>query len=456
MLLAELLLAAALVMPRLTPLLLLACAAGLAVVVARWPIVGAVGLLLLAASVLAQGAFAFPLGSVELRGYELAVVGLLVLAAVAPRDATWGGAAGLCLAAFLGWLGIATWLALSSGATTLSDAVAWGRPFAMFALVFVVIRLFGQPRQLNRLLVAGAVIGALTGAVALAVAVAPATVGMLGPGAEDFVTTSGVWESLSRIRMPGVALAYALFIFAVVRLIAGRGRARAGWALVLAGMTLNLVLSFNRNMWIGLLFGLALLLVLGGVRLRRRVLAGGVAVVVGVTLIFAVGIDTSRGSRLDPLVERATTLLDPQAVQRENSLVARRNEADRAWAVFREHPLTGIGPGTSFGVYFGETLRPGVTRISPQLFLHNQYQYLLLIGGLPLLLLFLGFLGAALRASWRARATPEALAMGIGTVMMALSAFVMISFASPDQATALALVAGAALAYGRHHGGART
>lgn len=110
-------------------------------------------------------------------------------------------------------------------------------------------------------------------------------------------------------------------------------------------------LSFNRNMWIGAVFGLALLLLMGGGRLRRGVVLVLMATASLAAAALLVGLERDRDSALVPVIARGETLLDPGALERENSLQDRFSESGRAWEAFTQRPLTGIGVGTSFGVF---------------------------------------------------------------------------------------------------------
>jgi O-antigen ligase len=211
-------------------------------------------------------------------------------------------------------------------------------------------------------------------------------------------------------------------------------------------MAANLVLSLNRNMWIGLLLGLAVLMFIGGMRVRRPVWIGVLALVGAIAIIAIAGVQVDRGP-LAGFAERGQTLFSPQKTTEENSLQDRGKETRQAWLTFKEHPVIGIGPGAEFGVYFDE-LQPGGLgyKRTHQLFLHNQYLYLLLICGLPGLLAFLGFLTASVGRARNFLWDVDVATWAVGVGMIALSAFVMISFADASSALAIGLLCGAIVA----------
>jgi O-antigen ligase len=405
------------------------------------PIVGAMGLALAIRFPLATlcvaaflGASVLPssfvsvggFGPVRPRGFELALGALLVMAVFLPRRRWTGGAAALLLTAFLALMGLSVALAHADSRADLSDLVNWVRPFGLLAFFYVVIRVVPDQRALRRLLAFCAAVGAFSGLVALALTLQPSLAHYIAGGKLVSVSDS---YSANRVRVPGVALAYAFFWFAVLRTIATRGWRRAGWAAVIAGDVLNIGLSLNRNMWIGLAFGLALMLLLGGFQVRRRILAGLAVLTLAIGAI-AVAPGESVGQRqIAPVLQRGATLLSPETEAQDPSVLSRKRETEIAWSVVQANPVFGIGPGVPFGVTFDEATGSSARAVVPQLFLHNQYLYLVLVAGFPAAVCFVGFLLLNLRRAWRPGARdPELVALGVGLASIMLSGIVMISF----------------------------
>jgi O-antigen ligase len=443
--LAELLLAASVVSERLHPLMFLLVGVIGFVAIVRYPLFG-MGLVIgLTATFLPSDYLQIQVGSLALGYHEVALFGVLGAAVAFPRAKTWGGVAGGCLAVFFAVLGLATILAISSGHLRFADAVAWGRMFALLLVFYAVVRLFPDRASLARLMQVAVAAAALSGFVALIIAFGVDLSPVLGEAATYYVNTDLGLGGIPRIRLPGIALAYPLFWYAALHIPRSRGTGRLGWTLAVLGMTANLALSLNRNMWAGLLLGLAVLMFIGGVRVRRPVGVGVLALVGAVALIAIAGIQVDRGP-LAGFAERGQTLFSPEKTTQENSLQDRGKETEQAWRTIREHPVIGIGPGAEFGVYFDELQPGGTYKRGHQLFLHNQYLYLLLICGIPGLLAFLGFLTAAVgRARWHLSDTDIATwAVGVG--MIAVSAFVMISFADASSALGIGLLCGAIVA----------
>lgn len=427
------------------PLLLLAGIAGVAFVL-RFPIATALVLFGLTDFIFYPTFFALEIGPLNVRPHELALLGLLFLAVVRPKRQTWGGAPGLALAAFLAMLALAGGLALLDGRAPLTDIFNWARPFALLTLFYVVVRLFPGPRERRLLLTGGAAIAATAGLVALIVALGAGFGDTLAGGGETILKKEEGAAGLLRVRLAGLSMAYALFWFVVVRLLTAVQGKRFGWALALAGMTVAIAISFNRNMWLGLIAGLILMMVVGGPFVRNRLTAAIAVSIAGIALLASFGSATD-SPILEPVVQRGSTLFNPRKVQQSNSLTNRSQETRVALPKAQRHALTGIGPGVDFGVYNFDFVGPHSVKVETQLFLHNQYLYLLLICGVPGLVAFLLFLSIpALRAFRRAPTDAAITACGVGIVMIMISAIVAIYFSVEDMTTVLGLLAGVIVA----------
>ena len=75
----------------------------------------------------------------------------------------------MALAVFLALLGFSALLAVSSHATTLSEAFHWGRSFGLLTFFYVIVRLFPEPAERRTLLSGAAILAAVTGVIALLV-----------------------------------------------------------------------------------------------------------------------------------------------------------------------------------------------------------------------------------------------------------------------------------------------
>jgi O-antigen ligase len=171
-------------------------------------------------------------------------------------------------------------------------------------------------------------------------------------------------STLGNRNMAGEAVAMALpFGFAVV---ASQGRARARFALaiaVLLGELLFLAVTRARGAWIGGVLGVVAFFVVRRPALppkMRPALLPGAAVVLAVVLAAALlpgrwlARDANDTKRYEPGTRVVLEALDPASAVARTRLGLWR----RTLAVYREHPLTGVGPG-NFAVLFPRHAEPG-------------------------------------------------------------------------------------------------
>jgi O-antigen ligase len=443
----EAVLAAAIVQDRFARLLLLFVAAGGLALVFRFPMATTIAVLGLTDFIFHAEFFpSFGVGPVSARGYELALAALLVVAAVRPKRHGWGGVAGLALAVFLVCVAVSGLVAAQAGRAELTDVFNWSRALGLLTIFYVVVRLFPEPHQRRTLLTGAVALTAATGVVALLLALGWGPADFLKDAGDEIVKEQEGVAGINRIRLPGLAVGYALFWYAAVRLVSSRGWARAGWTAALAGIALEVLVSFNRNMWSGLVIGLFLLMVLGGPFVRSRMVIALAVALGGVALVTAVS-PAGEERLIDPVVKRGSTILNPQEVSREGSYKDRQRETEAAWETAKDNVVLGVGAGAPFGVWYEERIGENSEVRIPQLFLHNQYLYLLLIAGLPGVLAFLVFLGApvALALRRRPRDLPiTTCAIGIASIM--ISSVVAIYFTASDTTVVLGMLAGVIVA----------
>jgi O-antigen ligase len=432
--------------PQLPKYVLLFIALFAAAFVFRFPMATALLFLAMTDFVLAPDFKTFPVGPITARPHELALAGLLALAVLRPKRRGYGGAPGLALGVFFAMMGFSALLAVSSHATTLSEAFQWGRSFLPLFFFYVIVRLFPEPAERRKLLLGAAILAAVTGVVALLVSLGAGFGSIVGVA--DAVKAEGEAE---RVRLPGLSAGYALFWYCAVQVAARVGPRRLLWGALLGGIALDILVSLNRNMWVGIVLGLILMAIIGGSMVRSRI-SVALAVLAAAAILFVVfGGSGSNEKVVDPILARGATILNPSKTTQENSLQDRAKETEKAWATAQKHLLVGVGVGASFGVEDTHLITSGSflvgNKSEPQLFLHNQYLYLLLIAGIPGLIAFVLFLGLSIRAAWtRVPRDPAIVACGVGIALIMVSAFVAIYFATDDMTAMLGLLAGVIVA----------
>jgi len=441
---AELVVAGAVVEPRFTKLLAPVVAVAALALTYALPMAVSTLFVALTASILYGTFFAVNVGR-PVYLPELVLGALLIVAITRPRRETWGGAAGGALAVFFVSLALANLAAVTAGRISFNTGVDYSRDLFFLAFFWVVVRLFPEPERLRRLLVLCVGIAAVTGVAALALSLRGDVHSFVqGPGDQAITADQGV-GSLVRVRLPGAALAYGLFWFTVAQALTA-SRRRPAWALALVPMAVCMGVSYNRNMWLGLVFGLAIVLVSGGRRTRGRIGIAVTVAIMGILLLVISGPQlVGPTSALSPLVERGQTLLTPKReVSTDPSLADRGKETKTAWRNVRSKLLFGLGPGAPIGQNITAELGPRRYKQVPQRFVHNQYLYLVVLGGLPLFAAFLTYLAVTLRDAWRGRIHDPSLGtLFTGVAMVMLSATVMLYFTEPGFVVLLALMGAA-------------
>lgn len=422
-----------------------------AAVILRFPMATALGLFFLIDFIFYPNAFAREVGPISIRAHEVALVALLALAVVKPKRRTWGGMPGKALLAFFVLLVLSDFVALGKGSVSLSEAISWSRPFYLLSLFWVVIRLFPEPGERRTLLLGGAIVGAATGVVALAAAFGGSISDALKDAAPETIRQSEGAGSLERVRLPGLAAGYALFWYVATQIDAKAGLRRLGWIALLLGIGVDIMVSFNRNMWIGILVGLVLMATFGGAFLRGRLIAVVAGLVAGVFAILVFGSANTTDKVVEPVIQRGATLFNLSKTKQEGSVTEREQETEVAWTTAKENPLLGVGAGASFGMLSrqrvgSESLITGEILI-PQLFLHNQYLYLVLVSGVFGFVAFLIFLGApVVYALRRVPNDPAIAACGVGIAIIMISAVVAIYFSVESWTAMLGLLTGVIVA----------
>jgi len=427
--------------PRFEMLLFAAVgAAGLALVF-RFPVAAMAVLIALTASVFHEQFFGPGFGPGGLRPHELLLVALLFVALVRPKRSSWGGAAGMALALFLVLGVVCTLIAVSAGEVDLDKAYQWLRPFFLLTVFFVVVRLCEDQAAVRRLLAATAAVVVLSAVVAILLAYGDNLDDTFqDPGFQYVGQEEGI-QGFDRVRLPAVALAYGLFFYAISALMRSRGVALAGWAVGVVAFVVLLALSLNRNMWVGVAGGTVLLLALWNPKARGRLVVGLAVTTVALTALLSIGQAGRLSSILEPLEKRGSSVL--AGLDEGSSLRDRERETRIAWRTLGENPIVGIGAGTAYGAFVSTRLESGGYVRAPRRFVHNQYLYLGLMAGIPGVLCFLVFLFAVLgKAFGRNHRRPDLVACGVGVVVFALSAFVMLAFSSYNMLTAFALLCG--------------
>ncbi len=323
-----------------------------------------------------------------------------------------------------------------AGGAAPADALLGFRPLLYLLAFMPAVVAFSRPEGTARVLAVASIL-AVTVSVAAVVQIIVGDAHMLFViSGFDALVRSDPATGFLRVRPPGLYLVYAAASFAASCIIwAPRGKARS-WALVVLPLTVVcMLLSFNRNMIVGLIGGM---LVSGLVSTRRQrliLLALAAAVAMSVVLL---AVDV--GHLDQPLVQRFSSLFDPEA--RTAALDDRGYESAAALATVLRQPLLGIGWGRGYGALATRLGVGGVTTFERP-WIHNQYLGMWvragLAGGALLVVLFVGsVVSSAKNARW-ADDDDRWVDLGLTTMLTAyaLSSIVDIVVLNPNNCAVL-------------------
>jgi hypothetical protein len=250
----------------------------------------------------------------------------------------------------------------------------------------------------------------------------------------------------SRVRLPGLFLAYAMSIPTLVMVVTLKDRWRGLRIVALALMIAAMAVSLNRNMYFGGVIGLVVAILVGGTQLRQRVLLAVVLAAATTVLV----VESVKPGVATEIEQRAGSALTTQVLS-TGSAQARAIEFQYAFRSIAKHPWAGVGWLQSYGLDVSD-LGAGS---GPRVYVEDLYIHLATDYGIPAALAFLlapGFLlYFGIRRAARA-ANPFDRAILAGTigalVALLLSCLVGTYLQAPDSTASFAATCGLVLAAG--------
>jgi O-antigen ligase len=243
-----------------------------------------------------------------------------------------------------------------------------------------------------------------------------------------------------RVRPPGLTTVYIVAAFALARVLWGPARHRLlGWAMTAVTLT-GVILSFNRNMLLGLALGLSVAAVIARQKHRFVVMLAVLAMVVSGVAVLAQS--SSVGS--NPILSRIASITN-YARLKTQTLNDRYYENRMALQRIRAHPIGGLGWGPDYGAMDASSDDGFPLGPTPRSFMHEQYLWIWMRTGIIGLLALVAALALGIRngARWfRAREGKDDAWLGaaivISVVAMAASSNVAIYLTPPDSIVPLA------------------
>ena len=334
--------------------------------------------------------------------------------------------------AFVGVGLISTALAILGGSLTLTASLAEVRNVINFLVFFVITNLVREPRQI-RLLVSGIV---LLGAVVAGAMAAQFLLGgsiQIVPGRVETLFTQGESASgVTQVLPPGQSLVLVAFLILLALLVVDSHSPRNGIRFFLAGVTgVGVLITFNRNFWIGVAVVLAFWIILLGGKERVRLATWGFsAVLAAIPLLLAFSLisEARTAQTLGAVVGRVSSLVQSNVLE-ETSLTFRYREDSYALSQMTSLPVLGLGLGAKY--------RPWDPMLDweqydGRAYIHNGHYWLILNTGFLGYFLFaaasLIFIVRGLR-QWRRLSTPfeRGIALVLPTTFAALAVVAIVN-----------------------------
>lgn len=329
-----------------------------------------------------------------------------------------------------------------------NDVLRQTRELVLYTTFWLALTAFANERARSLLL-------RLTAGIAILVVVAQVVQGILGPGTLLFYSNDPLQELITcpsgtcpdptaggfpRVRPPSLPLVYVVACFAGAYLLFGPRRRRGLISVLLGTCVVGLLVSFNRNMLVGMVVGLTL----AGLLAARRGRFAATLAVGALILILAVTVArTSPRFGGGEIAQRVLSLSSVSKLESSSTITDREKENGFALKALSRAPVEGIGWGGPYGLVT-TTLSDGRLQSEEPLFIHNQYLGVWLRTGL----LGLGSLVVALVLSivygtrWLRERKGEDAWLGAGVIAaitaFALSSFVGIYILNPSSAPVLA------------------
>lgn len=315
----------------------------------------------------------------------------------------------LPLFGFYGIALLSTAIAIIQGRISFNQCLGELRDANTYLAFFMVTNLIWNEKQLRRLL-SGIFFLAIMVAVAIGIQYVVGDAIQIMPGRIETVETAGVTTiGITRILPPGQSLIMVGLITTIILLILEKETSAAPVRILqICILGAGVLLTFNRNFWVGI--GLALLLISFIVPLPNKVkflkfllLAVFLALIV---LPIASTIDARVGNLINASVTRLSTLFNAKTL-REDSLQYRFIEMSYAIPQIEAHPLIGLGLGALY--------RPWDSRIDSiidyekRAYIHNGHLWVMIKTGIAGYICLIWLISAGIWRgfkNWKSMPTP--------------------------------------------------
>ncbi|MCL4488742.1 MAG: O-antigen ligase family protein [Chloroflexi bacterium] len=295
------------------------------------------------------------------------------------------------------------------------------RPLSYYMAFFAVTNLIRDRRQLTTLMYGLLVIAVLSSLATLLQVLLP-SLGWTQVRSMELVTAGLTYAGITRAYLPGAWLVYLAFIISVCFLVTRRALAAPALGFAQAAILIvGLVLGFGRNVWLGLVVALALMLLLTSWPERFRLLRWAIVGIVVLALLLSLP-GTSLDRYLTATWDRVVTGMQPDTLARDNSVQMRLMEIRNAVETIADHPLRGIGLGGTYrpAIPDDRFWMPENPALGLRWYIHDTYLWIWidmgLVGLIPFVWLYVRFLARGF-GRWRGVRDPFFRAWFLGSTL---------------------------------------
>jgi hypothetical protein len=309
----------------------------------------------------------------------------------------------------------------------LNDVLGELRIVGHYGLFLVTTNVIRERRQLNILLV-GILALSIFVVAAMALQFAAGSSLQILPGRVEQLDNEGRrFSDVTRILAPGQSLVLTSCLI-LASLLTFDPRRTLLWLGLWASVCFGLVLTFNRNFWIGAVLSIGILILCVYSEERKRILRRvGLVAAFGCLLlaIFVIKPNQHVSDLALASADRIFSLTEPSTFTSQDSSFRWRDfEYRYASKVIEANPLTGIGMGSRY--------RPWVPpydyeQYDGRTYLHNGHLWLILKAGLPAYLSFMAFSSLVIVRCflyWRSISQPWMRAIVWGTALVFISVLI--------------------------------
>ena len=261
-----------------------------------------------------------------------------------------------------------------------------------YLIYFAITNLIREKRQIKFIIKGLFVIATIVGLVMIIQVIVGKSIRLMS-GKMQAAGALGHFYEATRIQPSGQILIYVAFITAVcVISFINKPILKSIYFYVLLIVGMGILLTYNRNYWVTIVFSLSIFMIMISKKSKRRVIAWFVIVVIlmsALSFIF-LSLGGRPGAYVISVSDRFTSLFAGERMFRSSTLNWRRIENEYALRQIIKYPLFGIGLANDYRPHrFGMAEWIGW-------YIHNGYLWIIvkmgLIGFLPFLWFYIRFL----------------------------------------------------------------